>query len=339
MNILIIGGTRNMGHLLALELLTHGHEVTIFNRGLTLDELPPTVKRLRGDRTVPRDLAAVLDARAYDAVVDMVLMTGDEAETIINLLNGRVGQYIFVSSGQVYLVREGLERPFSEDDYDGQLMPPPKPNTYGYEEWRYGMGKRDAEDALARAWAEKRFPYTSLRLPMVNGMREPFYRLYAYMLRIKDGGPVLVPETPQYSLRHVYAPDVVQAMMRILMTGHGKGQVYNISQDETVTLPEFIEMVSGIMGKPVPELVEVKRSLLAANGFLPDCSPFSERWMSELDNERSKADLGVAYMPLQTYLEEIITFYTEHPPKRPASYRRRNAERNLVLYELQGNGG
>ena len=334
MNILIIGGTRNMGHLLALELLANGHDVTIFNRGLTPDELPPTIKRLRGDRNDPGALAAALEGGAYDVIVDMVLMTGDEAETVVNLLSGRVGHYIFVSSGQVYLVRENLERPFTEDDYDGRLMPPPKPNTYGYEEWRYGMGKRAAEDRLTQAWHERQFPYTSLRLPMVNGKREPFSRLYGYMLRIKDGGPILVPETPQHALRHVYAPDVVQAIMQIVQTGQGKGQAYNISQDETVSLTEFIEMVSAIMGKPMPELVEVKRSLLEANGFLPDCSPFSDRWMSELSNDRSKAELDMTYTPLQTYLEKIITFYQQHPPKRPASYRRRNSERNLVLYEL-----
>ncbi len=334
MNVLIIGGTRNMGHLLALELLAQGHAVTIFNRGLTPDQLPPSVKRLRGDRTEASDLAKVLDAHTFDAVVDMVLMTGDEAETIISLLKGRVGHYIFISSGQVYLVRESLGRPFSEADYDGQLMPPPKPNTYGYEEWRYGIGKREAEDRLAAAWTDYQFPYTSLRLPMVNGEREPFNRLYGYMLRIKDGGPILVPETPQHALRHIYAPDVVQAIMRLLQTGQGKGEAYNLSQAETVTLDEFVALVSDMMGKPVPALVEAKRSLLEANGFLPDCSPFSDRWMSELTNDRSKADLNLHYTPLETYLERIISYYQAHPPQRPASYRRRNSERNLVLYEL-----
>jgi nucleoside-diphosphate-sugar epimerase len=127
----------------------------------------------------------------------------------------------------------------------------------------------------------------------------------------------------------------VQAIMGILTTGDGKGRSYNISQDETVTLAEFVAIVSAIMGKPTPELVEVKRSLLEANGFLPDCSPFSDRWMSELTNERSKVELGMTYTPLATYLEKIITYYLEHPPKRPASYSRRNSERNLVLYDLE----
>jgi len=331
MKILIIGGTRNMGHILATELYNAGHELTVFNRGITQDELPPQIKRLRGDRTVKEQLQAALSGLEFDVVVDMVLYNGEEAENIINLLSGRVGHFIFVSTGQVYLVREGLARPFAEDAYEGRLMPPPKPNTYGHEEWNYGYYKRQAEDALAAAWSKNGFPYTSLRMPMVNGEREPFNRLYGYMLRIKDGGPILVPETPQHPLRHVYADDVVQAIITLINTGTGKGRAYNISQDETVPLPEFLALVGEFMGYEPPHLIEVKRSILVANGFLPDCSPFSDRWMSELANERSKEELGMRYTPLRTYLERIVQHYQDNPPPRPSSYRRRNAERNLVL--------
>ncbi len=333
MNILIIGGTRNMGHLLALQLLEDGHHVTVFNRGYSRDELPAEVERLRGDRTIKEQLKAALHGRTFDAVVDMVLYSGEEAETITHLLKDRTDHYVFISTGQVYLVREDLSRPFSEEDYEGRLLPAPKPNTYGYEEWSYGMQKRAAEDLLAAAWAKNQFPYTSLRLPMVNGEREAFNRLYAYMLRIKDGGPILVPETPQYPLRHIYADDVVKAVMTILTSGKGKGRAFNISQDETVTLREFLELVSGFMGKNPPEVAEVKRSLLEANGFLPDCSPFSDRWMSELSNKRSKVELGMSYTPLAVYLERIVRYYLAHPPQKPASYKRRNAERHLLLQQ------
>ncbi len=330
MNVLIIGGTRNTGPALVRHLLDQGHHVTTFNRGITLDDLPESVERLRGDRGKHEDLAAALAGKRFDCVVDMVLYNGEEAEDIIGLLADRVGHYIFISSGQVYLVREGVERPFSEDDYAGQLMPAPKPNTFGYEEWLYGIGKRGAEDALAEAWATRQFPYTSLRLPMINSERDPFKRLYNYLLRIKDGGPILIPHKPQYPLRHVYVEDVAQAIERLVNSGPGSHRAYNISQDETLSLADLIGLIAEIMDQPVPELVEVKRSLLEANGFLPDCSPFSDRWMSELSNERSKTDLGMVYTPVQDYLERIVQHYLHNVPTRPASYRRRNAERHLL---------
>jgi len=330
MNILIIGGTRNLGHFLTYDLLEDGHRVTVLNRGKTRDELPERVERLRADRTMPGQLAEALAGRSFDVVVDTALYNGADAEAVVNLLSGRVGHYIFISTGQVYLVRQGLERPFSEDDYEGRLMPAPKPNTFGYEEWLYGIEKRQAEDTLAAAWEAQQFPFTTLRIPMVNSERDPFNRLYAYILRLKDGGPILVPETPDYALRHVYAGDVVKAMSLLVNTGKGIGRAYNISQDETVSLNEFLEMLGEII-EIESQIVTVRRSLLEANGFLPDCSPFSERWMSELTNERSKAELGMEYTPLPTYLDKLVAYYDSNPPPKPASYRRRHAEVNFVV--------
>lgn len=331
MHILIIGGTRNMGLALVNELRQAGHRVTIFNRGKTPDSLPDDVERRRGDRTDPTQLQAALAGRSFDAVIDMVLYKGSEAETICQLLNGRTGHYIFVSTGQVYLVREGIERPFREEDYAGRLMPAPKQESYGYAEWLYGKEKRDAEDTLARAWETQNFPYTSLRLPMVNSPRDHFARLYGYILRLQDGGPILVPETPDYPLRHIYANDVVRAIKGVLENGLGKGRAYNLSQDETVTLDQFLHLLGRLLDVE-PKTVRLRRSLLEANGFLPDCSPFSDRWMSELDNSRSKAELGVTYTPLRDYVAALVNHYAANPPPhKPVGYRRRTAEINFAL--------
>jgi nucleoside-diphosphate-sugar epimerase len=335
MDILVIGGTRNLGYKLVHQLLTLGHRVTTFNRGLTRDELPSEVERLHGDRTDEKQLANALKGHSYDVVVDTTLYKGADAEAVVNILKDRVGHYIFLSTGQVYLVREGAERPFTEDQYAGRLMPAPKLNTYGFEEWEYGVGKRQVEDCLSAAWEKNRFPYTSLRLPMVNGERDHFYRLYAYFLRLNDGGPILAPSTPNFPLRHIYADDVVKAMLLLIDSGKGKGKAYNISQDETLSLEEFI----GILGKIMevePRLERIKRDLLEANGFLPDCSPFSDRWMSELDNTLSKTELGMTYTPLETYLAKIVSFYIENPPPIPAGYKRRRAE--LLLHNQMVEG-
>lgn len=332
-NILVIGGTRNMGFDVVLRLLEMGHRVTTLNRGMSRDELPPTVYRLRADRTDSQQMRRALLAKSFDVVIDFVMYKQQESETIIELLKDRVGHYIFISSGQVYLVREGIERPFKEADYEGRLQPPPKPNTYAFEEWSYGMGKRGAEDALRAAYEAHQFPYTTLRMPMVNSERDPFRRLYSYIIRARDGGPILVPETPAYPLRHVYAGDVVKAVCMLAESGRGKGDAFNISQEETVTIDEFVEMLGSLMDAQ-PRLVRVKRSLLEANGFLPDCSPFSERWMSELDNTRSKEQLGLTYTPLPEYLEKLVQYYTENKPPVPVGYKRRAAERQLAEQQL-----
>jgi nucleoside-diphosphate-sugar epimerase len=168
---------------------------------------------------------------------------------------------------------------------------------------------------------------------MVNSERDHFFRLYNYILRLKDGGPILAPSTPNYPLRHVYADDVVSAILNLIESGKGKGEAYNISQDETLPLDGFLAVLGGILGVTA-QVVRVRRDLLEANGFLPDCSPFSERWMSELDNTRSKRELGMVYTPLRDYLAKIVAYYQDNPPPTPASYRRRRAE--LLLLEHSG---
>lgn len=324
-SILIIGGTRNLGHQLALELLRVGHRVTIFNRGRTPDELPAAVERLQGDRTDAAQLEAALNGRSFDAVVDNALYKEDEAHAIARMLQGKTGHYLFLSSGQVYLVREGLRGPFTEADYAGPVMPAPKIESYDYTEWLYGVDKRRVEDVLIRAWERGGFPFTCLRIPMVNSERDHFSRLYGYFLRLKDGGPLLAPDQPNLPLRHIYGKDVVRALVNLIETGKGKGKAYNFAQDETLSHEAFVHLLAELMGVQA-DLRCYKRADLEADGFLPDCAPFAERWMSELDNRRSKDELGMTYTPLREYLAALVTHYSQHPPPKPASYLRRQAE-------------
>lgn len=330
MRSLIIGGTRNLGPSIVQALLQEGHEVAVFNRGQTRDDLPEEVERLHGDRTDATQLKNALGSREFDLVVDTTLYTGAEAETVVDLLAGRVKRYIFLSTGQVYLVRIGVERPFTEEDYPGPVMAePPRSNVSDYKNWLYGFDKRAAEDVFARAWTERKFPYTSLRLPMVNSERDNDDRIYGYFQRLQDGGPILVPEGTGLPLRHVYGEDVVKAIVRVLENEMTRGCAYNIGQDETLSLDQFLEMLTELMHRPL-KIVRVAREELAREGLLPLCSPFSGQWMSSLENARSKAELGMTYTPVATYLRRLISYYQAVPARKIEGYAQRPKELSLA---------
>ncbi len=332
--ILIIGGTRNMGYYLAKQLAESGADLTLLNRGLTQDDLPRSIHRLHADRTDSKQMRRALLAKRFDVVVDFVMFRQEEALTTIDIFRDNVERYIVISSGQVYLVREDLERPFHEDDYEGAVMDAPSENSYAYQEWLYGVQKREAEDQFRREWNRSKFPYTSLRLPMVNSVRDQFHRLYNYFLRLRDGGVLLVPDKPNFALNHIYALDVVSVIRRIIETGEGKGEAYNIAQDEHLSLDEFLSLMAAIMQVDL-RLLRVKREELEANGFLPDCSPFSERWMSALDNRRSKEILGIRYTPLAEYLETLVRHYQAQLIAPPLTFRRRRAELSFAEQSAQ----
>jgi nucleoside-diphosphate-sugar epimerase len=336
MRSLIIGGTRNLGPSIVHALLQRGDEVTVFNRGQTRDDLPEEVERLRGDRTNPEQMTRVLGGREFDLVIDTTLYTGAEAEAVVELFAGRAGRYIFLSTGQVYLVRTGVKRPFKEEDYAGPVMEqPPKRNTSDYENWLYGFDKRAAEDVFARAWAERKFPFISLRLPMVNSERDHYDRMYGYFLRIQDGGPVLIPEGDGAPVRHVYGGDVVQAIMRAAENESSTGCAYNIGQDETLTLAEFLELLSQLMHCPL-KIVRVPREELTRQGLLPHCSPFSGLWMSSLENARSKAELGMQYTPVASYVKNLVDYFLAMPQRKIEGYARRALELELANQRRSG---
>ena len=330
MRSLVIGGTRNLGPSIVQALLNQGYEVAVFNRGQTRDDLPEEVERLRGDRTDPAQLKKVLGPREFDLVVDTTLYTGAEAEAAVELLTGRVGRYLFISTGQVYLVRIGLQRPFKEKDYDGPVMAaPPKSDESNYGNWLYGFDKRAAEDIFARAWAERKFPYTSLRLPMVNSERDSHERIYGYFLRLLDDGPILVPEGTDLPVRHVYGEDVVQAITRLASGGLGKGSTYNIAQDETLTLDQFLEILAEAVHRPL-KIVRAPREELNRERLLPECSPFSGQWMSSIENAHSKAELGMQYTPVASYVKKLVSYYQAIPTKKIEGYAQREKELRFI---------
>ena len=326
MRSLIIGGTRNLGPSIVHALLQRGYEVAVFNRGQTRDDLPEEVERLRGDRTVPEQLRRVLGSREFDLVVDATLYNGAEAEAAVELFAGRVGRYVFLSTGQVYLVRVGVERPYKEEDYPGPVMAePPKSEVSEYENWKYGFDKRAAEDVFARAWTERKFPFTSLRLPMVNSERDHYDRIYGYFLRIQDEGPLLIPDEDGAPVRHVYGEDVVQAIMRLAENDLGRGCAYNIGQDETLSLVQFLELLAETMHCPL-KIVRVPREELDRENLLPHCSPFSGKWMSSLENARSKAELGMQYTPVSTCVKKLVSYFQAVRPHTVEGYAQRPQE-------------
>jgi nucleoside-diphosphate-sugar epimerase len=224
----------------------------------------------------------------------------------------------------------GVQRPFKEDDYEGRVMAePPATDEHEHSNWLYGHDKRQAEDVFARAWSESKFPYTSLRLPMVNSERDHYGRIHGYWLRLRDGGPILVPEGPGLPLRHVYGDDVVQAIVRLVQSDLGRGEAYNIGQDETLTLDEFLQMLAELAQTPL-RIVRVPRAKLQQAALLPDCSPFSGSWMSSLDNARSKAALGMQYTPMREYLQKLVGRSADAPAQSIAGYSQRAREIDLV---------
>ena len=328
MDVLLIGGTRFLGPLLVFRLLAGGHKVTILNRGTRPDPfgaLLPRVEGIVADRRSPQLVNAV-SGRTFDVVVDFAAYEEADVTGAITALRGRVGHYFLISTGQVYLVREGCPRPASERDYFGPLLARPQ-DSQDLDGWSYGMGKRACEDTLHAAWENEGFPATRLRIPMVSGERDYHRRMEGYLFRMLDGGPVILPDGGARQTRHVYGGEVVRAITAMMGDKQTFGQAYNLCQEETPTLAELLAILAELLGAS-PRFASVPSADLVAAGLTPSLvSPFSTRWMSFVDPAKARETLGFHHLPLREYLGRIVASFMANPPAEPPqSYAHRGKE-------------
>jgi nucleoside-diphosphate-sugar epimerase len=303
MNVLVIGGTRFVGRLLVARLLARGDRVTVLHRGVTAHPFGDRVETLHADRRTDAFDAAIA-GRTFDGVVDFAGYERADVARVLACMGERVGHYVFVSTGQVYLVRAEVPIPAREDDYDGALKP--KPSGDDDEElgnWEYGVGKRSCEDAIVAATHVRS---TRVRIPVVHGERDPERRLARYLDRLLEGEPVIVPDGGDRPLRHVYCTDVAQAITSMLGDRRVVGHALNFAQDETPTLMELLSKLRALVGSRSP-LVPIDAARIAREGLsLREISPLSTRWMSFVDATRAKRELAFRPTPLDTYLGHIV---------------------------------
>jgi nucleoside-diphosphate-sugar epimerase len=325
MDVLVIGGNRFVGYLVVWRLLARGDRVTVFNRGTRPDPFGDRVERVRGDRN-RSDFPRLLEGRRFDATVDFAAYKSQDVGAVIEGMGERAGHYVFISTGQVYLVRQDCPTPSREADYDGPLLPRPH-DPAELPEWEYGVNKRACEDLLAEA--SGRLPSTRLRIPMVNGERDHYRRIETYLWRILDGGPVLLPDGGSEVTRHVYGLDVAAAIVTLLHDERTYGQAFNLCQQEIATVFDLLGMLIERAGAP-DNRVEVPRDRLDG---LPakEISPFSHRWMSLLDPSLAQRELGFRHRPLGVYLSSIVASFLSHPSlEPPPNYVHRPAELELA---------
>jgi nucleoside-diphosphate-sugar epimerase len=325
MNVLVIGGNRFLGLGLAWRLLAGRHRVTILNRGSLGDPFGDRVERLRADRSTDA-FDSALAGRTFDCAVDFAGYTADDARRAVRVLSGRVGHVVFISSGQVYLVRHDCPVLAREIDYDGSTMPAP-PTPADHDDWAYGIGKRGAEDVLAAA---PDVPSTRLRIPMVNGELDYRRRVESYVWRLLDGGPLIVPRADAIA-RHIYGGAVVRAIARLLEAPPPAGQAFNLAQPEQPTVRELVSRIAERLGARA-DLVEMTPEAIETAGLSTRAaSPFSSAWMSRIDPARAVRELGFEHPPLDVYLDAILAhLLAAWPTDPPPGYAQRAGELALV---------
>ncbi len=320
MRVLVVGGNRFLGIELTFRLLANGHHVTLLNRGNMADPFGPHVERLRCDRGA-EGFDATLAGRTFDAAVDFALFDEAQARRTARVLEPRVGQYVMISTGQVYLVRDGYPVPTPEEAYPGPLMPAPD-GEQDQEAWRYGVDKRAAEDVIAQS----RLRSVRFRLPMVHGTRDYHRRIESVLWRVLDRGPIFVARDTA-PVRHVYSVAVVRAVLRALEAPPPAGAAYNLAMTSQLSVRGLVEAIAACLSA-MPRVVPVSRARLQQYGLDPVAAcPFSGEWMSCLDPSKAMRELAFTHEDLAAWLPGVVeTLLSRWPHDPPPSMKQRGNE-------------
>ncbi len=216
-SLLVLGGTRFLGRALVDAALARGHEVTLFNRGLTNPELFPDVEKLTGDRN--EDVSA-LEGRDWDAVVDVATFLPRAVRLSTGALDDHVGRYVFVSSISAYA---DLSTPASEDAPVAELT-----NADSESVEDYGPLKAECERIVQDAFGDRALV---VRPGLIVGPHDPTDRFTYWPRRVAEGGRVLAPAPQDAPVQFIDVRDLAEWIVRAIESG--RSGVYNVTGEPT----------------------------------------------------------------------------------------------------------
>lgn len=309
--ILFIGGTGIISSASVSHALEAGHDVTVVNRGTTgIRPLPDGVRSIVADVRDPHATRGALDAAGaeFDVVADFLSFTPEQLQSGVDLFEGRVGQYVFISSASAYQTPPS-RLPVTEST--------PLRNPY----WRYSRDKIACEDLLVSAYRERGFPATIVRPSHTyDATSVPTLGGWTDLARMRAGKPVVVhgDGTSLWTITHTR--DFAVAFVGLLGHPGAVGDVFHITGDHAPTWDQIYRWLGAAAGVE-PDLVHVASDTIAAvhpawgDGLIGD-----KAHSMVFDNSKVKA-LVPEFRTTVTFDEgarEIVAWYDAHPDRQIA---------------------
>ena len=194
--ILVLGGTGFIGPHMVREALRRGHQVSLFNRGRTNNELFPDLQLHIGDRN---NGLKSLEGGDWDVVVDNSGYVPRHVEDSAQLLSSVVSHYLFVSTISVYAVSPA---PITEASplatMEDETVEEVTGDTYG------PMKALCEQRVLSEVGADRT---TILRPTYICGPGDRTDRYTYWPVRTMRGGEMLWPGAPQGDIQIIDVRD------------------------------------------------------------------------------------------------------------------------------------
>jgi len=253
---LFIGGPGNLSTSAIQEILSRGYKVAVFSTGKHFSTLDAQVKQYPGDRNDIYTLREAMEEFQPDIVLDFAMFTPEQAEQLLPLVEGKLRQFIFISTVDVY--GYPLSRlPFREDDL-----------WYPTTQSAYAENKRQCEAILRGHYHPARFPLTIVRPAYSFGPRFILSFMSreqgtAMLRRLKTNRPVLVPGDGT-TLMHVSAAVNTGKMIATLVdASRAIGKDYTCGHPVFTTHAGYIRLFAHALGVE-PNMVYIPTDLITS---------------------------------------------------------------------------
>ena len=280
MRVLIVGGTGLIGTGIVRILRDRGVDVTILHRTTGGEKGAASVI---GDRDRPEDLARALDSGPFDTVIDMVCFRPEQARTAVEAFAGRITQYIFCSTVDVY--RKIVDHyPLTED-----AVRDPSPT------FPYAFGKVECERVFEGAARSGAFALTTIRpaATYLDSAVAPFGSFQLNVERLRAGLPIVLPGDGSSIWTAAHRDDVALAFANAVRNSVAWGRAYHVAGSELLTWNSYWRIVAEAIDIAEPAFVHIPTDVLAA------LAPSRSEWCIEnfqydniFDTSAASRDLG-----------------------------------------------
>jgi nucleoside-diphosphate-sugar epimerase len=280
-----------------------GWEVTVLNRGQsTVRPVPDGVELISADVREAGAISAAIGDREFDTVCDFLSFTPDQVTETLSQVEGRTGQYVFISSASAYQKPTGV-LPIREGT--------PLSNPF----WQYSRDKAACERFLFDRWQNDRLPVTVVRpshtydqtMTILGGR-------HAMLRRLLGGDEVIIhgDGTSLWTLTHT--TDFAKGFVGLIGNASAIGVPVHITSDEWLTWDHIARELARAAGVEA-RIVHVPSDAIAAldkdwgEGLVGDkanCTIFDNSLIKRL------VPGFVCTTPFSEGARQIAAYYTEH---------------------------
>jgi nucleoside-diphosphate-sugar epimerase len=306
--ILFIGGTGNLSAECAALLETLGHEIVVLSRGR--DAVPAQYRALVADRKDQGSMRTALEGLKPDVVLNFLGYELADVQLDHELLKGRLGQYVFISSASVY-TKPLRQLPITESAPVGNPI------------WDYAQKKCDCERWLRERWQTEAFPLTIVRPThtyskrwIPNGVSSASYTFAA---RMEQGKPVFVHDNGESPWTLTAASDFAAGLAGLLGRTDVLGETFHITSDEALSWNEIYAEIAAALGVAAPQVVKVPTDFICQVApRLTGTLKGDKAHPGVFDNSKIKRCVPgfECRKPFQVGVRESVQWLREHPERQ-----------------------